>query len=68
VALDCLEGLIALHEKGVTHMDFKKQNTVLVNGRVKLIDIGFALDSERADRYTMQTTSYAAPGLFRTTY
>jgi hypothetical protein len=42
VMLQAGEGLAAAHATGVVHRDFKPENVMLANGRVRIIDFGLA--------------------------
>lgn len=58
VGIQFVRGVSALHEINLVHRDLKPQNAMLVEGRVVLIDFGFA----RMDGMTTLTQSGAAIG------
>ncbi|XP_070409284.1 uncharacterized protein [Nothobranchius furzeri] len=67
IAQQTLEALSALKQLGITHTDLKLDNIMLVNHeaqpfRVKLIDFGLAVETERLLRKSIyQTLPYRAP-------
>jgi hypothetical protein len=70
-ALELLRGLASalhyLHELRVVHRDVKPANMLLVNGRVRLADVGLAKALERTSTRGTSTASplYAAPELYQ---
>lgn len=70
IARQCAEGLRDLHDAGYSHGDLKPANIcILADGRLKLIDLGFARPvttgaADRANRQSAQlvgTPEYLAP-------
>ncbi len=61
------EGLAFLHARGVIHRDIKPSNVMVVDGTVKLLDFGLALESRRRDEdlareaRVVGTVGYLAP-------
>jgi hypothetical protein len=58
LAVQLATGVATLHEHGLVHRDLKPQNTMLVGGRLVLIDFGFA----RSDGITTLTQTGTAIG------
>jgi len=61
------EGLAFLHGRGVIHRDVKPSNAIVVDGAVKLLDFGLALERHRLENDLSRegrivgTTGYLAP-------
>jgi len=61
------EGLAFLHASGVIHRDIKPSNTIVVDGILKLLDFGLALESRRQEadlsreNRLVGTAAYLAP-------
>jgi serine/threonine-protein kinase len=63
VALQCVEALVAAHERQIVHRDIKPENIMLTpTGRVKILDFGVArhvpAPAESGDAATMDTREY----------
>jgi serine/threonine-protein kinase len=60
IAVDCLDGLAAVHDAGIVHRDLKPENIFLVHERstryAKLLDFGISRSTE-GDRRSAVTTS-----------
>lgn len=59
---ELLDGLRALHQAGVVHLDLKPENVMLsqVNNEVKIVDLGFAFESSYFNT-AGATLGFAAP-------
>src|ERR1043166_2478726 len=61
---ECLAGLAALHRDGIVHGDLKPSNVMVKRtGNAKIIDIGSAMDLDKASARRMWSPAYAAPGV-----
>ncbi len=58
-----LPALLALHDRGLAHLDVKAENVILRDGRPVLIDLGSsrAIGSEQPAGRPVGTSGYAAP-------
>lgn len=67
VLIQLAEGLAFLHARGVIHRDVKPSNAIVVDGTVKLLDFGLALERARQDddlareARIVGTAAYLAP-------
>ncbi|MEO7094996.1 MAG: protein kinase, partial [Polyangiales bacterium] len=67
VLVQLAEGLAFLHARGVIHRDVKPSNAIVVDGSVKLLDFGLALESRRREEDLARetrivgTAAYLAP-------
>lgn len=64
-----LQALAYLHRQGILHRDLKPSNTLVVDGRLKLLDFGLSVITERTVEHLTQTTSgtvaFLAPEIFQ---
>ena len=62
VSIQLLQGLVAIHERGVVHLDLKPSNVMLtdLNGDVRIIDLGGCYTDSYPFSMAM-TDGYAAP-------
>lgn len=62
VLRECLAGLAAMHREGIIHGDLKPSNVMLKRtGNAKVVDIGSAMDMDKASARRMWSPAYAAP-------
>jgi serine/threonine-protein kinase len=63
---ECLAGLAALHREGIVHGDLKPGNIMVKRtGNAKIIDIGSAMDLDKASVRRMWSPAYAAPEVLK---
>ncbi len=64
-----LQALAYLHRQGILHRDLKPTNALVVDDRLKLLDFGLSVITERTVEHLTQTTSgtvaYLAPEIFQ---
>ncbi|MBK7893345.1 MAG: AAA family ATPase [Anaerolineaceae bacterium] len=64
-----LEALAYLHQRGIIHRDLKPDNMLVVDGQLKLLDFGLAVErdyaAQAASDAVVGTISYMAPELFQ---
>ena len=70
IFFDVLLALKSMHEAGVAHRDIKPENILISGGKIKIIDLGFALNLAGRDgtalmRTPKGTPSYAAPEILK---
>ncbi|HXE76077.1 MAG TPA: tetratricopeptide repeat protein [Candidatus Xenobia bacterium] len=66
IAVQCVEALVAAHEKGIAHRDLKPENIMLSpRGQVKVLDFGIAKllpqarDAAATESYESRTSSFS---------
>lgn len=65
--LQLLSALVYLHRRGILHRDLKPENILVVDGRVKVLDFGLAIEREMIADLSGElagTLSYIAPEIF----
>jgi eukaryotic-like serine/threonine-protein kinase len=63
-----LQALIYLHRRDMLHRDLKPDNVLVINGQVKVLDFGLAVNQEQVVKQGAQlsgTMAYLAPELFK---
>jgi serine/threonine protein kinase len=67
--IQMLQALVYLHRRGILHRDLKPANALVLDGRLKVLDLGLSVITGRTMKYRTQTTSgtmaYMAPELFQ---
>ena len=64
LSLDLLDGLAAMHVRGLIHRDITPSNLLVLDGRGALCDLGIAMPVEEVTReYRAGTPGYVAPEL-----
>jgi len=65
--LQALQALAYLHRRGILHRDLKPDNTLVINGHLKVLDFGLAVVHEGVDETveTAGTLAYMAPELLQ---
>jgi calcium-dependent protein kinase len=67
---DISKGLIHLHSKNIMHRDIKAENILLVKGKIKIIDFGFAIQFEEGEIFyrMLGTPIYVSPEMLKGEY
>jgi hypothetical protein len=67
--IQMLQALVYLHRRGILHRDIKPSNTLVLDGRLKLLDFGLSVVTSRTMEHlthsTAGTMAYMAPELFQ---
>lgn len=58
-----IEGFRHLHRHNVVHRDIKPSNILYFEGKIKIIDFGFSVNSENEEHYSLVSPYYSAPEL-----
>ena len=56
-----LHALVYMHRRGIIHRDLKPDNVMVVNGQVKILDFGLALQKTTGEEAAAGTIAYMAP-------
>ena len=63
IAEQCLEGVAAAHQRGILHCDLKPENLMITpEGRVKILDFGFAQPTKKEESTTRTLSSTTLGG------
>lgn len=61
VLIEILQALAYLHRRGVIHRDLKPENILVVNGSIKVLDFGLAVERNYRSEELIGTLLYVAP-------
>ena len=62
-----MEAVKYMHGKGICHRDLKFENILVSGKNIKIVDFGFASDSEMKTRLFCGTPSFMAPEIVKKT-